>query len=570
MTRATWETPRAEDDDPSAPGGPHPTLVSLHFMRSALRRGRVVCLLSALLGLLAGAAFLFAFPAPHNANAMLVLTHESPVDPSAPLATDVSLLTSRTVAAQTVEGLGLTMRPEDFLASLTVEPMSSSLVSITLAAPTDAEAVRRLETLTSTYLGFRAEQLSVQSKVLVDGMTQRIAELEIELGELTQRREELLAADETSESELSEVISQHVRVTGQVETLQEAVQEATLKSTSVTSASRVVDPAAAETGGDRRRIVLTLASGLIGGTAFGCGVVLFLAITSDRLRRRFDVTAALDVPVAVSVGRIAPLPRWWLWLPRLRNLDARRADDRRRLAHAIEMELPGQGRWGRLAVACIDNADEVRFAMATAATVLEADGRGVVLIDLTERGGLDAAVEGLMARRAVERPTVLRPRGIPALADHPADLRPVGHKGKKEGGSPDLTDVCLVLADLDPSVGADHLTAWTERVVVVMTSGRSSAERVRTAGDLVRSAGLDLRFAALLHADVTDESSGTAGLDRPGPVHHRESHDGGGANGAEVPQSMNAIAGGAYATAGTETSELTVARPDPTGNPFKP
>jgi hypothetical protein len=44
-----------------------------------------------------------------------------------------------------------------------------------------------------------------------------------------------------------------------------------------------------------------------------------------------------------------------------------------------------------------------------------------------------------------------------------------------------------------------------------VTSGHSSVERVRTAGDLVRSAGLDLRFAALLHADATDVSSGQGG-----------------------------------------------------------
>jgi hypothetical protein len=49
-------------------------------------------------------------------------------------------------------------------------------------------------------------------------------------------------------------------------------------------------------------------------------------------------------------------------------------------------------------------------------------------------------------------------------------------------------------------------------VIVVVTSGHSSVERVRTAGDLVRSAGLDLRFAALLHADATDVSSGLGSL----------------------------------------------------------
>ena len=148
----------------------------------------------------------------------------------------------------------------------------------------------------------------MQSNVLVDGMKQRIAELQDEVGELTQRINELSAAGASGASELSDAISQRAQVTGQIETLQQSVQDATLKNASVVSSSRVIDPAAAETGGVKRRIVLTLASGLIGGAALGCGIVLFLAITSDRLRRRFDVAAALEVPVPVSVGRIAPLP----------------------------------------------------------------------------------------------------------------------------------------------------------------------------------------------------------------------------------------------------------------------
>jgi hypothetical protein len=543
MTPATWETPQFEDDDPSAPGRPLPTLVSLHFLRSALRRRRVACLMSALLGLLAGAAFLFTFPSPHNASAMLALTHESAPDPSAPLATDVSLLTTRTVAAKAIERLGLTMSPEEFLGSLTVEPVSSTLLSITLAAPTHAEAIRRLEGLSSTYLDFRDEQLSVQSRVLVDGMKQRIADLENESAELTRRMEELSTVGDGSGSELAEVISQRARVNGQVETLQEAVQEATLTSTSVTSSSRVIDPAAAETGGVKRRIVLTLASGLIGGAALGCGIVLFLAITSDRLRRRYDVAAALEVPVPVSVGRIAPLPRRWLWLPQLRKLDARRADGRQRLAHAIEMELPLRARWGRLAVACVDNADEVRFAVAAAAADLTAGGSSVLLIDLTEHGGLDAALGQLMADETVNRPTVLRPSGVPALAVSPADLHPVAHEDAAgDGSSPGTPDVRLVLADVDPSVGADYLTAWTERLVIVVTAGLSSAERVRTTADLVRAAGLDLRFAALLRADVTDESSGMAGLDRPGPIHLREGDGRAAAAGTQQGQKLGWLA----------------------------
>ena len=82
----------------------------------------------------------------------------------------------------------------------------------------------------------------------------------------------------------------------------------------------------------------------------------------------------------------------------------------------------------------------------------------------------------------------------------------------------DRNDVTLVLADLDPSVGADHLKAWTDRVIVAVTAGRSSAERVRTAAELVRTAGLDLRVAVLLRTERTDDSSGVSGFDQHAAV----------------------------------------------------
>ena len=66
----------------------------------------------------------------------------------------------------------------------------------------------------------------------------------------------------------------------------------------------------------------------------------------------------------------------------------------------------------------------------------------------------------------------------------------------------------LTLAEVDPAVGVDHLTSWVDRVVLLVAAGRSSAERLRTAGELVRTAGLQLVFAMMVGADRTDESSG--------------------------------------------------------------
>jgi hypothetical protein len=84
--------------------------------------------------------------------------------------------------------------------------------------------------------------------------------------------------------------------------------------------------------------------------------------------------------------------------------------------------------------------------------------------------------------------------------------------------SPSLGDVTVVLADLDPAVGADHLTEWADRVVLVVSAGRSSVEKIRTVGEMIRGAGLDLRFAALLRTERTDDSSGLVAIERAAPV----------------------------------------------------
>ena len=65
-------------------------------------------------------------------------------------------------------------------------------------------------------------------------------------------------------------------------------------------------------------------------------------------------------------------------------------------------------------MACIDNADEVRFAVADAATDLAANGCSVALIDLTERGSLTEVAPSMVS--AAGETHLLRPRGIPALA----------------------------------------------------------------------------------------------------------------------------------------------------------
>jgi hypothetical protein len=324
-----------------------------------------------------------------------------------------------------------------------------------------------------------------------------------------------------SEEKRDEAIAQRAYLNGRIETLQQQVEDVTLRNSAVVEASRVLDPPAAEPGLAKRTIVLVLASGLIGGAALGCGTVLFFAIISDKLRRRADVAGAIDAPVPVSVGRIAAVPKALRWLPPLAAVDHRRAADRQRLAQAIEDELLAHPSV-RIAVAGLDNTDELGSAVAEVATGLAARDYSTTILDLTEQGsrGLSSAV---WTGGPSTPPSVLRPRGLPALARTVEDLLPAGQWDDGDSTiQPSLGDVTLVLADLDPAIGADHLTAWADRVILVVTAGRSSVEKIRTIADSIRAAGLDLRFAVLLHTERTDDSSGLGPVESYAPVQLRD------------------------------------------------
>lgn len=506
MRAGRWGTATEVEDEDTSSEQQTPTLVSLHFILTALQRRLVPCVVVAVLGLLAAGAFVVVVPPAHRATASLFLASQPDIDPSRAMATNVSLLQTRTVAEQAIERLDLSMAPEDLLGSLTVEAEGSDLMTLTLSAPTDAEAVRRLEGLTATYLKFRGDQLTLQSNNYVRGLEENIKQIQADVGKLT-RQIERLTVDDPTGREINDAVSQRTYLNSRVEALQEQVEDATVRNSAIVSSSRVLDLPAAEPGLANRTIALVLASGLIGGIALGCGTVVVAAITSDKLRRRADVAVALGAAVPVSVGGISPVNPAWRWIPPVAAVDQRRSADRRRLAQAIVDEVlihPSR----RVAVVGLDNTDELGAAVAAAALQLAADDYTTTVLDLTERGSR-TLTNALWATGSAGGPNVLRPRGLPALARRAHDLIPMGSwdHGAAEP-SPALGDVTLVLADIDPGVGADHLTEWADHVVLIITAGRSRVERVRTVGELVRAAGLDLRFAALLRSERTDDSSG--------------------------------------------------------------
>jgi len=508
----TWNIPDDAAEDLGDPGRPIAALVSFHYLRAAVRRRWRVCILLAFLGVFLGAAFLVATPALPTATTTLRLTHPEQANPSDAVATDIGFLATRTVAERTISGLGLTMSPEDLTGSVEVVPSSSSeILQLTMTAPTDAEAVRRLDRLTTEYLDFRAKQISAQSDIMIKGYNDQIAALQSQVQTLNASIEALVDGDQSATDQLNDAIIERSQVNDKISSLQGAVQDATLRQNAIILASGVIDPPAPLPLGGLRRAALVLVSGLIGGLALGLGLVVLQAILSDRLRLRIEVASALNCSVLVSVRSIAPLSRLVRiirFLPWVSALDRRRAVDQQRVAHAIEKAVPEPGRRQSLAVVCLGNSREMSFGLVAAAAALQHHGRKPTIVDLTQAGGVTPVLARSPRATDQDRPEVFRPTVIPSLTKGPSHIDSADWEdvALSKGGN----GVALILADLDPAVGVDHLTAWTDSVIVVVTAGKSSVELVRTTGDLVRSVGLRLRGAVLLRAARNDVSSGIA------------------------------------------------------------
>jgi len=503
-----WNIPDVAPDDPGDAVRPLAALVSFHYLRAAVRRRWLRCLLLALVGLLLASAFLAASPALPTATTTLLLTHDANVEPQGAMATDVSLLSTRGVAERAIEDLGLSMTPKQLLDSVTpVETGSTEILQLTMTGPTTSEAIRRLDTFSREYLRFRADQVTARSKILIAGYQQQIEQLTAQLQDANKKIATLPPTGDTT----TDVVAEASKLSDQITTIQGEQQEAQLQQSAIVNASRVIDPAGPTSSGGLRRVATALVTGLIGGAALALCVVILQAILSDRLWLRVEVSSALSTSVLISVRRIAPLSSllgMGRFLPAVRAMETRRRADRQRMALAVEHCLPAPGKRQSLAVVCLRNSDEMRYGVAAAAMSLREHGRTATIIDLTESGEVTAAAARLAGGSTDRHPEVFRPDVVPSLTRGPADLD--ASDWDEVALAKARNGVTLVLADLDPAVGVDYLATWTDNVLVAVTAGRSSVELVRTTGDLIRTAGLHLQGAVLLGVARDDVSSGRA------------------------------------------------------------
>lgn len=516
MSEPTWRIDELEQG-PLEAGSSSPALVSLHFLLTALKRRWRVWVGLGCVGMLFGLTWAIVSPPPSVGTASLMLAHETSADPGLAMSTDVSLLRTRTLAVDVVDQLDLDMTPEEFQESVTGVAETTDVLVLEVTAPDDATAVERTQALSSAYLSFRAGQLRSQLEALNRGYEERLESLRAQAEELRTQYAALNADTPGDYEQASLLVNRRVQITNEIEGIQRSITDATLKTNSIIDASDVLDPAANKPQPSRLKpLLLAMASGLIGATAAGVGLVLASALLSGRLRLREEVALALDAPVMVSVGNLRPRRSWWRWR---KDQDPSTALNLLIDALDRQVERPTLTRKiqpTRLALACVDDPEAGRLVVEGLADRLGSEGLAVFVLDLSATGDLAAALaappSGHEAARGSRRLVVHRPDRVPSLVNGPA--------GAPRGTSTDLqsteardeawkqADVVLALVDVDPGLGFEHLYTWIDDMVVLVTGGRCSAERLRTTGQLIRSAGLRLPFALMAGADHFDESLG--------------------------------------------------------------
>ncbi|MFC7360844.1 hypothetical protein [Nocardioides astragali] len=514
---------REEEDGSRFQGNytaPQPALVTLHFLRAALRRSRWLCIAFVLAGGVLGATAAALLPTPSTGTVSLLLAHDPDSDSALAMENDVSLLTTRAVAGAVIERLDLEMTPYEFLQTVTADVTSSSILVVTVEGDDQVPGVTRAAALADTYLAFRGSQLESQTAALADNYRERIASLDDQVAELTEQYDQLVTSGPAGQSEAADLLTQRSQLISEIASMQQMIETTSLETRATLDASHVLDLASEVPTSTVRRLALGTASGLVGGTGLGIGLVLFVALTSDKVRRRADVAAALGVPVVASVRTRfrRRFRRTRLWPPRTSVAGLTEA-----LLEAVESAAHG---CSRVALVSVDDRRVAGEIVTTAALELARRDRKVLVVDLSSSGRLKGLVTGHARHGAVAGAEQGNLERV-AVQAGPRRLRFVLHTPEvdsSEGwgaettqvpeGSPlqvfrDSADVLLSLVEADVTTGVGELESWADTAVVLVAAGRSSAERLRTTAAQIRADGVTIHSALLVGADATDESFGS-------------------------------------------------------------
>lgn len=524
MTGLFWDQRVADDEMAADETAASPALVSLRFLQSELRRRWRVWVALSVIGGLLGLLSFVALGRSATATTTLLLAHDPGTDPTRAMQTDLGLVRTRVLAEEVIADLGLDVAPVDLLEEVRAAGQTSQLLTISTTAPDGQQAVAIASGFARAYLSFRSEVLTQQAESRIEGTLAQAQVLAERVTEITKQIDALAGgATSAQATHLNDLIAERAGLNSQISQLRQSAQSDRIQLSAVVDASQIIDPAVVEPKGVKRRAAMSMASGILAGFFLGVGLVLGRALLSDRLRRRDDISRAVGTPVILSVGRVSGGWR-----------SSRQARERvtARLLDELEVDPPVSRRWALLGV---NSERDTVVAAADLIRALSARGALVTGVDLTETGALASAL-GVQAGRPEDwapsspsggdpeaevstrpaGPQVIRPIRVPSVARRPTGLLdPLDLLTLPgEGTETSVEGYTVVVSEVTPAIGAEHLASWADLAVLVLAAGAASGERLRAAAYAVRTSGLTLTGVVLTRSDPTDDSLGEPMPDR--------------------------------------------------------
>ncbi|MGH3273951.1 MAG: hypothetical protein ACRDNZ_06440, partial [Streptosporangiaceae bacterium] len=531
----------ADDDRAMAEPMAEPAagLVTIGYLRAAIRRSRLFIGVMAAVGLVTGAGLLVLAPPAYQATATLLLSHNPNEDPVSAQATDAVLAQSDAVALAAMRTLGLTQSPRAFESSYTVTIVTSRILVVVFRAPSRSTAVRDLNALAAAFLQFRAGQLRAQQQGAASSLAQQVTQAGGQLTALDRQITQLRGQPSTPavQAQIALLQDQHASAASALSILTQTVRgtqaSTQVTTTTIVAGSTVLNGATPIPRSHLRLVAEYVLGGLIGGLALGVILILLRTLVSDKLRRRDDVARILRAPVRRSVVAAGIRRR----RPGSRGLAAAKGRDLQRvIAYLASEASPRSEDSTSLAVVPAGDPRVAAVCVAGLAISLGRAGKRVVLADLSPGGAagrlLGVTTPGLSKITADGAHLVLFiPQDDDVLPLGPLQAGATLSRSGSGPAEPDAgmsrpgstatcaaelaaasssADLLLTLATLDPACGAEHLATWAAKVVAVIRAGQSSATRIQALGEMVRLAGLPLAGAVLVGADKTDESMGVA------------------------------------------------------------
>ena len=505
------------DAVPDQPASLAPGLVSLGFIRAAIRRSVRFWSALAIVGLVVGIGFNMKYPASYKASTSVLITYGPNDNPTSAVLDNQAIAESRSTAALALRKLGLQEGLDSFAAAITASVVTTRVLDIIVSAPSSAQAVSRANAVAAAFLQFRAQQMQAAQQLLLQSLNQELDQARLNEKSIDSQLSQLSAqpASAAQQDQLKSLKTQATQAAYQVNVDEQAVAgaRANTATLSAVTGSVVLDPATPLAHSKLKNELIYAITGLAVGLALGLGIVVVRAIVSDRLRRRDDVMHALAAPVKLSVGDV----RLSRWRPGRRGLAATREANVRRIAAHLRHAIPTTGRGAALAVVPVDDSEVAALSLVALAVSRAQEGQNVLLADLATGAPVAAllrtkgpgvhqvSVEKAQLTLAVPDRDDIAPAG-PLDRPTPGDQR--SDFGEAVASAYASADLLLSLATMDPSLGGEHLSTWATNAVAVVSAGRSSWARIHAVGEMIRLSGTSLTGGVLVGADKTDESLG--------------------------------------------------------------